>query len=83
LGTAVGAIAAESGSGAGRGAWSGTAIGAGAGLLEGLVLRKGKNVLLSSGTQMQLQLDSPVTLTSNSPLPPTQYTQQPYQGQYQ
>jgi hypothetical protein len=82
LGTAVGGIAAESGAGAGRGAWSGTAIGAGAGLLEGLVLRKGKNVLLSSGTQMELQLDSPVTLTSNSPPPPMQYTQQPYQGQY-
>jgi hypothetical protein len=58
FGTAVGAIAG----GVGRGAWSGAAIGGGIGILDSLVLRKGRNVLISSGTPMQLQLDDPLTL---------------------
>lgn len=48
--------------GAGRGAWSGAAIGGGVGLADGLLLRKGKNVVVQSGTPVQLQLDAPVTL---------------------
>lgn len=61
LGTAVGAIAGG-GRGVGRGAWSGTAIGAGAGVAQSLILRKGKEVTIQSGTAMQLQLDAPVSI---------------------
>lgn len=61
FGTAVGAIAG----GVGRGAWSGTAIGGGLGILDDLVLRKGRNVLIHAGTPMQIQLDEPLEL----PLP--------------
>ncbi|MCC6980576.1 MAG: hypothetical protein IT343_19815 [Candidatus Melainabacteria bacterium] len=61
LGTAVGAIAGGRG-GVGRGAWSGTAIGAGAGVAQSLIMRKGKEVTIPSGTAMQLQLDAPVTI---------------------
>lgn len=68
LGTAVGAIAGG-GEGAGRGAWSGTAIGAGVGVLDSLVLRKGKNVDIPSGTQMQVQFDSPVNLPVGNSMP--------------
>lgn len=71
LGTAVGAIAGG-GHGAGTGAWSGTAIGGGVGLLEGVFLRKGRNVTIPSGTSMQLQLDSPVTIGGGQ-----QYSQGP------
>jgi hypothetical protein len=67
LGTAIGAIAARGhGSGIGRGAWSGTAIGGGVGVADSLLLRKGKNVNISSGQQMQLQLDAPMSLSSAS-----------------
>ncbi len=61
LGTAVGAIAGGRG-GVGRGAWSGTAIGAGAGVAQSLIMRKGKEVTIQSGTAMQLQLDAPVSI---------------------
>ncbi|MCC7527588.1 MAG: hypothetical protein IT342_03635 [Candidatus Melainabacteria bacterium] len=61
LGTAVGAIAGGRG-GVGRGAWSGTAIGAGAGVAQSLLMRKGKEVTIPSGTAMQLQLDAPVSI---------------------
>jgi hypothetical protein len=61
LGTAVGAIAGGRG-GVGRGAWSGTAIGAGAGVAQSLIMRKGKEVTIPSGTSMQLQLDAPVSI---------------------
>lgn len=61
LGTAIGAIAGG-GRGVGRGAWSGTAIGGGAGVVQSLILRKGKEVTIQSGTQMQLQLDAPVSV---------------------
>lgn len=61
LGTAVGAIAGG-GRGVGRGAWSGTAIGAGAGVAQSLLLRKGKEVTIPSGTAMQLQLDAAVSI---------------------
>ncbi len=63
LGTAVGAIAGGRG-GLGRGAWSGAAIGGGAGVAQSLLLRKGKQVIIPSGTQLTLQLDAPVQLSA-------------------
>ncbi|MBI4534416.1 MAG: hypothetical protein HY711_10775 [Candidatus Melainabacteria bacterium] len=69
LGTAVGAIAGRSGKAAGRGAWSGTAIGGTVGVAESLLLRKGKDVTIASGTQMQLQLDAPLSI-SGAGVPP-------------
>jgi len=62
LGTAVGAIAGG-GSGAGAGAWSGAAIGSGVGVADSLILRKGANVKVPSGTNIQLQLDQPVSIS--------------------
>lgn len=70
LGTAIGAIAGRGGRGAGRGAWSGTAIGGGVGLASTLA-RKGKNVIMASGQQLQLQLDAPMTVSLSSS--PNQY----------
>lgn len=64
LGTAVGAIA-NGGRGAGRGAWSGTAIGAGVGLAQSLLLRKGSNVTVPSGTPIKLQLDSALQMAAS------------------
>lgn len=61
LGVAVGAIAGRSGSGAGRGAWSGAAIGGGVGAAS-MLMRKGRDVIIPSGTQMQLQLDAPASI---------------------
>jgi len=71
LGTAIGAIAARSGRGAGRGAWSGAAIGGGAGVAQSLLLRRGKEVTIASGTQMQLQLDAPVSISAGGAPPYT------------
>lgn len=67
LGTAVGAIAGQSGTGAGRGAWSGTAIGGGLGVADSLLLRKGKDITVPSGTRIQLQLDAPVSIAGVVP----------------
>ena len=78
LGTAVGAIAGHGNNtvgyapsysngaarGAGRGAWSGAAIGGGVGLADSLLIRKGKNIEISSGTPVKLQLDAPITIGS-------------------
>jgi len=50
--------------GAGRGAWSGAAIGGGVGLADSLLIRKGKNIEISSGTPVKLQLDAPITIGS-------------------
>jgi hypothetical protein len=61
LGTAVGAIAGG-GYGAGMGAWSGAAIGGGLGAADSLLLRKGKDVTIPSGTKMEIQLDAPVSV---------------------
>jgi len=66
LGTAVGAIAGG-GHGAGMGAWSGAAIGGGLGAADSLILRKGADVTVPSGTKLQLQLDSPVTISGVAP----------------
>lgn len=63
LGTAVGAIAGG-GRGAGRGAWSGTAIGGGLGVVDSMTLRKGRDVTIPSGQQLQLQLDAPATISA-------------------
>lgn len=62
LGTAIGAIAGHGGRGAGRGAWSGAAIGGGLGLADSLLLRKGKDVVIAGGTQLQVQLDAAATI---------------------
>lgn len=73
LGTAVGAIAGG-GRGVGRGAWSGTAIGAGVGVAQSLLLRKGANVRIASGTPIQLQLDAPLQFAVPGMQPPVAYT---------
>lgn len=65
LGTAVGAIAGG-GRGVGKGAWSGTAIGAGVGVAQSLLLRKGKSVVVASGTPIQLQLDAPIQFSDSA-----------------
>ncbi len=79
LGTAVGAIGGG-GHGAGMGAWSGAAIGGGIGGLD-MLLRKGKDVLIPSGTAMQLQLDAPAQIPG--PGAPPEYVQPiQYQPQY-
>ena len=64
LGTAIGAIAGG-GRGAGHGAWSGTAIGAGLGVAQSLLARKGKDVVVQSGTPIQLKLNAPLQLTGS------------------
>ncbi len=72
LGTAVGAIAGGmaggpffgahmAAAGAGAGAWSGAAIGGTVGLADSVLLRKGKDVNVPAGTNMQLQLDQAVS----------------------
>ncbi|HEY9871296.1 MAG TPA: hypothetical protein V6D08_19205, partial [Candidatus Obscuribacterales bacterium] len=66
VGTAIGAIAGRSGGAVGRGALAGLAIGAGLGVAESFLLRKGKDVVLSSGQALKLQLDSPVTLATGN-----------------
>lgn len=89
LGTAVGAIAGAgqrqpwwmgghslAGQDAGRGAWSGAAIGGGVGAADGLILRKGKQVNIASGTSLNLQLDSPIQVT------PPQYQMGYQSGQF-
>jgi hypothetical protein len=60
LGTGLGAIAGG-GEGVGRGAWGGAAIGGGLGGLD-MLLRKGRDVIIPSGTKMQLQLEEPLNL---------------------
>lgn len=69
LGTAVGAIAGRGGYGAGRGAWSGAAIGGGVGVAQSLIMRKGKEVTIRSGTAMQVQLDAPASISGGG-VPP-------------
>ncbi len=64
LGTAIGGIAGG-GRGAGRGAWSGLAIGTGLGAADSLLLRKGREINLKSGSPLQSQLDSPVSVATS------------------
>lgn len=61
LGTAVGGIAGG-GRGAGKGAWAGLAIGAGLGAAHSLLVRKGKDVNVESGTTLTLHLDAPASV---------------------
>lgn len=79
LGTAIGAIAGRSGSGAGRGAWSGAAIGGGVGAAS-MLMRKGRDVIIPSGTQMQLQLDAPASIAGGGMGGPGGQLATPYGG---
>jgi hypothetical protein len=65
LGTTIGAIAGH-GRGAGRGAIAGTIIGGGLGVAESLLMRKGRDVKVSSGDTLNLQLDAPASLAVTS-----------------
>lgn len=78
LGTAVGAIAGG-GHGAGMGAWSGAAIGGGIGLAD-MFLRKGRDVIVPAGTNIEIQLDQPADLGGGGP-PPVYRGQPGYPGQ--
>ena len=60
LGTGLGAIVGG-GSGAGTGAWAGAAFGGGLGAMD-MLLRKGRDVIIPSGTEMKLQMDQPLVL---------------------
>ena len=79
LGVAVGAIAGRSGTATGRGAWSGAAIGGGVGAAS-MLLRKGRDVIIPSGTQMQLQLDAPATIAGGGMGAPGGQIATPYGG---
>jgi hypothetical protein len=81
LGTALGAIAGRSGMAVGRGAWGGAAIGGGVGA-GSMLLRKGRDVIIPSGTQMQLQLDAPATIAGGGMGGPGQIAT-PYGGNMQ
>ncbi len=60
LGTGLGAIV-DGGGGAGTGAWAGAAFGGGLGATD-MLLRKGREVIIPSGTEMKLQIDEPFSL---------------------
>ncbi len=60
LGTGLGAIVGG-GSGAGTGAWAGAAFGGGLGAMD-MLLRKGRDVIIPSGTEMKLQMEQPLNL---------------------
>lgn len=64
LGTGLGAIV-NGGSGAGTGAWAGAAFGGGLGAMD-MLLRKGRDVIIPSGTEMKLQMDEPLSLPMSS-----------------
>lgn len=65
FGCAIGGIS-QGRYGVGSGAWSGMAIGSGAGALYSLLGRRGRDVLIHAGTQMQLQVDEPVQIPGPS-----------------
>ncbi len=81
LGTALGAIAGRSGTAVGRGAWGGAAIGGGVGAAS-MLMRKGRDVIIPSGTQMQLQLDAPASIAGGGMGGPGQIAT-PYGGNMQ
>ncbi len=60
-----GAVGAISGGRFGSGLLGGLAIGGGLGAADDLVLRRGRNVLIHSGTPFQLQLDEPMQFPVN------------------
>jgi uncharacterized membrane protein len=63
LGTAMGALAGGS---VGRGAIYGTAVGGGIGLAKN-VFERGGNVEIPQNAQINIVLDQPVTVSSNTP----------------
>lgn len=63
LGTGLGAIVGG-GHGAGTGAWAGAAFGGGLGAMD-MLLRKGRDVIIPSGTEMKLQMDEPLNLPAS------------------
>ena len=63
LGTAMGAL---SGGSVGRGAVYGTAVGGGLGLVK-TVFEKGGNVEIPQNAQMNIVIDQPITISSNTP----------------
>ena len=63
LGTAMGAL---SGGSVGKGAIYGTAVGGGMGLIK-TVFEKGGNVEIPQNAQMNIVIDQPITVSSNSP----------------
>lgn len=66
FGSVLGAIG-DGGRGPGSGAFVGAAMGGGSGLMESAMLRRGHDTIMHGGTQLQLQLDSPLNLPwSNS-----------------
>lgn len=82
LGTGIGAIAGESGTATGRGAWSGAAIGGGVGAVSSLI-RRGRNIIIPTGTEIQLQLTQPLSLPAAQaqPMMARQPLSEPYEGQ--
>lgn len=71
LGTGLGAIVGG-GHGAGTGAWAGAAFGGGLGAMD-MLLRKGRDVIIPSGTEMKLQMDQPLSLPAAGSVTPQQY----------
>ena len=63
LGTAMGAL---SGGSVGRGAVYGTAVGGGLGIIK-TVFEKGGNVEIPQNAQMNIVIDQPITISSNTP----------------
>ena len=63
MGTAMGAL---SGGSVGRGAVYGTAVGGGMGMAQNL-FERGGNVEIPQNAQMNIVLDQPVTVSSNTP----------------
>ncbi len=63
LGTAMGAL---SGGSVGKGAVYGTAVGGGLGLIK-TVFEKGGNVEIPQNAQMNIVIDQPITISSNTP----------------
>ena len=63
LGTAMGALSSGS---VGKGAIYGTAVGGGLGLVK-TVFEKGGNVEIPQNAQMNIVIDQPITVSSNTP----------------
>ncbi len=63
LGTAMGAL---SGGSVGKGAVYGTAVGGGLGLVK-TAFEKGGNVVIPQNAQMNIVIDQPITISSNTP----------------
>jgi len=75
-GTEIGAIAGAGSHSIGKGLGIGSAAGAAGGLIWVLASR-GKEILLPSGTSLELQLSSPITFENDEVDPPSQYQNGP------